>query len=296
MAAQKERQFDPMNVYATLVDPRGRAKDVRIVYATDAANNYLELHTRKSVFDLFRTDFEHWDENHFRSLPKKCTARLRGVHMQKQVTIRGGRFPAFRSLSQIMSNRNSVSVSAVRSATQTPVKPVNDGVFKKLEDRMVHLDATVADIEEQNTYHSKPRAPAVKRRKTAAIKIDDVAAVRDAAAVTAQKAHPFNARNIYSTLVNPHGCAKEVLAQFATTVITKYSRQEAPKEVFRLLAEDFKYWQDIHFRSVPKEVTEKLRNVLMRSGSYFAVSHSQHIERCHREFEITTMSPLPPHT
>ena len=160
----------------------------------------------------------------------------------------------------------------------------------------MHLDATVADIEEQNTYHSKPRAPAVKRRKTAAIKIDDVAAVRDAAAVTAQKAHPFNARNIYSTLVNPHGCAKEVLAQFATTVITKYSRQEAPKEVFRLLAEDFKYWQDIHFRSVPKEVTEKLRNVLMRSGSYFAVSHSRHIERCHREFEITTMSPLPPHT
>ena len=135
VAAQKERQFDPMNVYATLVDPRGRAKDVRIVYATDAANNYLELHTRKSVFDLFRTDFEHWDENHFRSLPKKCTARLRGVHMQKQVTIRGGRFPAFRSLSQIMSNRNSVSVSAVRSATQTPVKPVNDGIFKKLEDR-----------------------------------------------------------------------------------------------------------------------------------------------------------------
>ncbi len=166
---QKERQFDPKNVCSSLVDPHGRANNVLIRYATDAANSYLELHTPKAVFDMFRTDFEHWDEHHFRSLPKKYTARLRKVLMQKQVTIRGGRFPAFRALSQIISNQNTAAVAAARSDTQAPVKPVKNGVFKKMDDRMVRLDTTVAVIEVQSTHRSKARAAAVRRRKTAAI-------------------------------------------------------------------------------------------------------------------------------
>ncbi len=125
VAAQEARPFDSKNIYGTLVNPRGRVKDVLVEYATDAANKYLELETSEAVLELFTADFKHWDESHFRSLPKKDTAKLREVLLEKQVSIRGGRFPAFRALSQIIRNNNRAVAAAAAAAADAPVKPEN---------------------------------------------------------------------------------------------------------------------------------------------------------------------------
>ena len=125
VAAQEARPFDPKNIYGTLVNTRGRVKGVLVDYATDAANKYLELETSEAVLELFTTNFKHWDESHFRSLPKKDTARLREVLLEKQISIHGGRFPAFRGLSQIIRNNNRAVAAAAAAADDAPVKPEN---------------------------------------------------------------------------------------------------------------------------------------------------------------------------
>lgn len=165
VAAQEARPFDMANIYGTLINPRGRVKDVLVEFSTAAAEEYKEMDNAESVLSTFVADFKHWDESHFRSLPKKETAKLREVLMEKEVPIRAGRFPAFRALSQIIRNANrsaGIAVAAIPAATDMAAADANTTNSQVRPEMSVEVNGT----SKVNTVSvSSPMSPPAKEQR-----------------------------------------------------------------------------------------------------------------------------------
>ncbi len=62
LQALKTRLFDPRNIYATLVNPQGRARSDLVEFATATAIKYTTEQCPTAVLMLFTEDFKYREE------------------------------------------------------------------------------------------------------------------------------------------------------------------------------------------------------------------------------------------
>eukprot|EP00171_Calliarthron_tuberculosum_P022600 IDg22600t1 len=82
----------------------------------------------------------------------------------------------------------------------------------------------------------------------------------------AQQSKPFEPDNSYETLIDPYIRTQKELCEYAEAAIAQYEGDQY-KDLGSAFIEDFIYWDESHFKLLPKPIAMRLRDCLFDSGS-----------------------------
>ena len=75
----------------------------------------------------------------------------------------------------------------------------------------------------------------------------------------------FEVGNVYNTLVDPNPRTQEELTMFGNAAIKAYESEREP-DIREQFEDDFYFWEEEHFKLLPKSSAKHLRDLLVKAG------------------------------